>query len=139
MIGPAVAGLLIVLAIGLLVGWPRPDHDDGAGGAVGSAMPTCPLSSLPAQAADTVRLIHAGGPFPHPRNDGVVFGNREAHLPARPRGFYHEYTVITPGKADRGMRRIVTGGGPPADPPEYYYTGDHYDSFCAVAGAGEAH
>jgi ribonuclease T1 len=85
-----------------------------------------PLSSLPAQAAATVALIQRGGPFPY-RQDGVVFDNAERHLPSRPRGYYHEYTVTTPGSADRGARRIITGSD-----GEYYYTADHYDSFVRV-------
>jgi ribonuclease T1 len=80
---------------------------------------------LPAEARDTLSLIARGGPFPHPQ-DGSVFGNREKHLPAKPRGYYREYTVDTPGLDHRGARRIVTGGQPPE---MYYYTDDHYDSF----------
>jgi ribonuclease T1 len=58
-----------------------------------------------------------------------VFQNRERRLPDRPQGYYREYTVDTPGSADRGARRIVTGG----DPPEvYYYTDDHYRTFRRV-------
>lgn len=80
---------------------------------------------LPAEARDTIALIHRGGPYPH-RQDGNVFGNREKRLPQRARGYYREYTVDTPGLKHRGARRIVTGG----DPPEaWYYTDDHYDSF----------
>ena len=101
-----------------------------------AGLSTCPLSTLPREAADTVRVIHAGGPFPFPRNDGVVFGNRESHLPEHRRGYYREYTVVTPGSRSRSTRRIITGGSPPVDPPEYFYTADHYDSFCAIAGAG---
>lgn len=83
------------------------------------------LAGLPPEAVDTLRLIERGGPFPH-RQDGTVFQNRERLLPDRPRGYYREYTVRTPGARDRGARRIVTGG----DPPEvYYYTDDHYRSF----------
>jgi guanyl-specific ribonuclease Sa len=87
------------------------------------------LASLPAflpdEARRTVGLIARGGPFPH-RQDGVVFGNREGHLPSKPRGYYREYTVDTPGVDHRGARRIVTGGWPPQ---AWYYTDDHYDSF----------
>lgn len=85
------------------------------------------LSSLPAQAAQTVRLIRAGGPFPYPHNDGVVFHNNEHQLPKHPDGWYHEYTVPTPGSPDRGTRRIITGKD-----GKYYYTGDHYQSFSVV-------
>ncbi len=97
---------------------------------------TCPLSTLPPEAADTVRLIHSNGPFPFPRNDGVVFGNREGHLPYQVKGYYREYTVITPGAQNRSTRRIITGGAPATDPRQYFYTDDHYDSFCQVTGAG---
>lgn len=72
-----------------------------------------------------MRLIAQGGPFPHAQ-DGSIFSNREGHLPQKPRGYYHEYTVETPGAGNRGARRIITGGEPPA---VYYYTDDHYDSF----------
>ena len=80
---------------------------------------------LPPEARDTLALIAHGGPFPHSQ-DGVVFGNYEGLLPKQPRGYYHEYTVETPGARTRGTRRIITGGTPPA---VYYYTGDHYRSF----------
>ena len=80
---------------------------------------------LPPEAHHTLALIASGGPFLH-RQDGVVFGNYEHLLPAKPRGYYHEYTVETPGAHDRGARRIITGGNPPS---VYYYTDDHYRSF----------
>ncbi len=80
---------------------------------------------LPAEARTTLDLILKGGPFPY-RQDGVVFQNREKRLPVQPRGYYHEYTVETPGLSHRGARRIITGGNPVVT---YYYTDDHYDSF----------
>lgn len=80
---------------------------------------------LPAEARQTIALIQRGGPFPH-RQDGSVFGNREQRLPPRPRGYYHEYTVDTPGAGNRGARRIVTGGTPPTG---WFYTDDHYETF----------
>jgi guanyl-specific ribonuclease Sa len=80
---------------------------------------------LPPEARRTLALIASGGPYPHSQ-DGTVFGNYEHLLPARPRGWYHEYTVETPGAHDRGARRIITGGNPPE---LYYYTDDHYRSF----------
>ena len=43
---------------------------------------------------------------------------------ARERGYYHEYTVPTPGVKHRGARRIVAGRE-----GELYYTDDHYRSF----------
>lgn len=93
---------------------------------------TVPLSALPAEAQQTQRLIHAGGPFPYSK-DGVVFGNRERLLPRRERGFYREYTVPTPGSRDRGARRIVCGGQRPTQPDACYYTADHYASFKLIA------
>ena len=64
------------------------------------------VSELPAEARETLQLIERGGPFPYPR-DGVVFGNYEHALPLQRRGYYHEYTVKTPGVHNRGPRRIA--------------------------------
>jgi ribonuclease T1 len=89
---------------------------------------TVALADMPTEARATDRLIRAGGPFRHAK-DGSVFGNRERLLPARPRGFYREYTVRTPGSRDRGARRIVCGGAAPTHPETCYYTDDHYASF----------
>ncbi|HEX7816389.1 ribonuclease domain-containing protein [Dyella sp.] len=97
----------------------RPTATSGSGG--------CPILPrfLPQEAFQTIKLIENEGPFPH-RQDGVVFGNREGLLPPQANGYYHEYTVQTPGSQDRGARRIITGGTPPSI---YYYTEDHYRSF----------
>ena len=82
-------------------------------------------AGLPPEAIETLALIQRGGPFPY-RKDGTTFQNRERLLPAKPRGYYREYTVPTPGSRDRGARRIVAG----CNPPEvFYYTADHYSSF----------
>ncbi|MGA7478869.1 MAG: ribonuclease domain-containing protein [Azonexus sp.] len=80
-------------------------------------------ADLPREARQTLTLIKDGGPFPYAR-DGIEFGNYEKRLPLRQRGYYHEYTVKTPGRRDRGPRRIVAGRD-----DEYYYTDDHYRSF----------
>lgn len=124
---------LIVLVVALAVGYgvralDSPSSTDGpASSHSAAAMATVPMSQLPPEVATTVHLIQSGGPFPYPHNDGVVFHNDEHLLPSEPDGFYHEYTVPTPGASDRGARRIVTGG-----PGEFYYTGDHYESFVRV-------
>jgi ribonuclease T1 len=76
-----------------------------------------------AELVKALGLIERGGPFPH-KQDGSVFDNRERHLPQQPRGYYHEYTVRTPGASNRGGRRIVRGDG-----GELYYTRDHYRTF----------
>ncbi len=81
------------------------------------------VDALPREARRTLRLIKAGGPFPY-RKDGTIFGNRERRLPLKPRGYYREYTVKTPGVRHRGARRIVAGGS-----DEFYYTADHYETF----------
>jgi len=86
------------------------------------------LSSLPPEARRTDQLIHSGGPFPYAK-DGVVFGNYEKRLERRPRGYYHEYTVPTPGARNRGARRIICGGNRPTEPDACFYTEDHYNSF----------
>lgn len=84
-----------------------------------------PLAGLPPEAVATLALIRQGGPFPY-RQDGTTFFNREGLLPQKPRGYYREYTVPTPGARNRGARRFVTGGNPPE---VFYYTEDHYRSF----------
>lgn len=89
-------------------------------------MGTVREAQLPAEARTTLARIDKGGPFPYAK-DGVVFGNFEGRLPKHQRGYYHEYTVRTPGSRDRGARRIVTGQG-----GEIYYTDDHYNTFRAV-------
>jgi len=84
-------------------------------------------AKLPREARDVLALIRTGGPFPYER-DGVTFGNRERLLPPQGRGFYREYTVATPGAANRGARRIICGGARKT-PEVCYYTDDHYASF----------
>ncbi|MFC7911814.1 ribonuclease domain-containing protein [Streptomyces nigra] len=112
-IGSAAALLSALLVGGTVSATP-------AAAAVGSIC----QSALPSQAHDTLELIEQGGPFPF-EQDGTVFQNREGILPSRSTGYYHEYTVITPGSDTRGARRIVTG----EEPQEDYYTADHYASF----------
>jgi ribonuclease T1 len=80
-------------------------------------------AALPPEGRATLALVASGGPFPYDR-DGAVFRNREGILPQEARGYYREYTVVTPGSDDRGARRIVAGAG-----GERYYTDDHYRSF----------
>jgi ribonuclease T1 len=91
------------------------------------ALPEVALVDLPKEAREVYVQVGKGGPFAFDR-DGVVFGNRERLLPAKPRGYYHEYTVRTPGEKSRGGRRLVCGGEKAA-PDACYYTDDHYRSF----------
>ena len=88
-----------------------------------AGIPEIAIAKLPQEARETLRLIQQGGPFPYSQ-DGVTFGNRERLLPKHNHGYYHEYTVKTPGVRSRGARRIIAGGR-----GEYYYTDDHYVSF----------
>ncbi|MEU2430211.1 ribonuclease domain-containing protein [Streptomyces sp. NPDC007861] len=118
MLGGAAA-----LLSALLVGGPVAGPATAAAIAVGDICYT----DLPSQAHDTLELIENGGPFPYPQ-DGTVFQNREGLLPAHSTGYYHEYTVKTPGSTTRGARRIVTGQASQED----YYTADHYASFDLV-------
>ncbi|MFI9628323.1 ribonuclease domain-containing protein [Streptomyces sp. NPDC052042] len=104
----------------LLIGGSVTTAATAASASVGSIC----YSGLPAQAHDTLDLIDAGGPFPY-RQDGSVFQNREGVLPKQRTGYYHEYTVITPGAPTRGARRVVTGD----QVREGYYTSDHYATF----------
>ena len=115
--------LVLLLAVAALV-----SHWAGPEWAPGPEQPV--VGELPREAQETLKLIERGGPFPH-RQDGTVFQNREGLLPDRPRGYYREYTVRTPGARDRGARRIVTGGDPPT---VFYYTEDHYRSFRPIQG-----
>ncbi|UUU29754.1 ribonuclease [Streptomyces sp. CA-210063] len=114
----ATAAVLSALLVGGTVATATP-----AAAAVGSIC----YSDLPSQAHDTLDLIEQGGPYPYSQ-DGTVFQNREGILPSQSSGYYHEYTVITPGSSTRGARRIVTG----EENREDYYTADHYESFDLV-------
>ncbi|MFF4758210.1 ribonuclease domain-containing protein [Streptomyces sp. NPDC001292] len=122
-----LAGLLVTLVV-LLTGCSPsgPAGSDPSAPSWARGMTTISQSRLPAEARQTLDLIDKGGPYPY-RQDNTVFGNFEGRLPKEPRGYYHEYTVRTPGSRDRGARRIVTGQG-----GEFYYTDDHYNTFRAV-------
>jgi ribonuclease T1 len=85
-------------------------------------------ASLPPEARTTLKLIDSKGPYPYSR-DGVVYNNLEKILPKQAKGYYHEYTVVTPGSKDRGARRVIAGGK-----GERFYTDDHYASFKEVVG-----
>ncbi|NPT44679.1 ribonuclease [Paraburkholderia sp. 1N] len=107
------------------------DTPAASGAQARSAPAVVTKAQLPGEAAETLRLIKAGGPFPF-GEDGVLFRNSAALLPQHPRGYYHAYTVRTPGSADRGQRRIVCGG-PRRQTGDCYYTDDYYASFKRIA------
>jgi ribonuclease T1 len=131
-ISAALVGLLVLVTIGWLgrhaltepAGSPSSNRPAAVISTAG--LPVRSLSQLPSQVGQEWQLIQHGGPFRY-RQDGVVFGNREKHLPPRQSGYYHEYTVPTPGAPDRSARRLITGGA-----AELYYTCDHYVSFVVV-------
>lgn len=112
------AGLFALLAASLLPAYAHSHHP-----ALHPDPATISVSDLPGETRDTLRAIKRGGPFAYPR-DGVVFGNFEHVLPNRPRGYYREYTVKTPGREGCGSRRIISGQA-----GEFYYTADHYNTF----------
>jgi ribonuclease T1 len=120
----ALLALLLVCALWalLLPGQQASARGDPSPAASGQ-MAEVALADLPPEARRTLALIRKGGPFPYDR-DGIVFNNREKLLPLRERGWYREYTVVTPGVRHRGARRIVA-----ARSGELYYTEDHYASF----------
>ena len=115
-----LTGWISALLLGLLLG-----ATDAA-----AATRSMVAAALPAQARRVLMQIPRGGPWHSPK-DGIVFGNYERQLPGRPRGYYREYTVPTPGSRNRGARRIVCGG-PVRHPDICYYTDDHYASFTAI-------
>jgi len=122
-----VLGLAAALVLAVLLWWMQGDGESApepAGGDGGFRVVA--LADLPPEAARTVELIDAGGPFPYDQDDGV-FMNREELLPDQPEGHYREYTVETPGSDDRGARRIVAG-----DDGLLYWTDDHYASFSLI-------
>ena len=96
------------------------------GGASAVAIKEIATAALPREAQQTLEAIKHGGPHTFER-DGVVFGNYERLLPPRNRGYYHEYTVPTPGVKNRGARRVIAGAN-----AEYYYTDDHYRTFMRI-------
>jgi len=126
--GAFIAVVLLIALGGWLQDTQRGSRPDTASrSSVPSAKQAAPSlpAFLPLEARTTLDLIARGGPYPHPQDD-QPFGNREGLLAAQPPGHYREYTVETPGLGHRGVRRIVTGGQPPAS---YHYTDDHYASF----------
>ncbi len=84
--------------------------------------------------------IYNGVHLPYSQ-DGAIFSNKEGRLPQQPKGYYHEYTLLTgsaphvvtiggqtyqvaPDLSARGSERVIIGGG-----QHIYYTPDHYAHF----------
>lgn len=91
----------------------------GRGMGMGNSLFALSYDFLPPEAKTTIDLIINKGPFPYNQDD-KPFGNRFGDLPS---GQYLEYTVLTPGISNRGMRRIVarkkTG--------QLFFTACHYE------------
>jgi ribonuclease T1 len=128
-----IAAGIVVIALFAVLGLDRCSSGSTAPGGVHatgptprSGLPTVAASALPAQAQSVLALIDKGGPYPY-KQDNTVFSNFEKLLPKRASGYYHEYTVVTPGSPDRGERRLVVG-----QDGDIYYTSDHYESFRQV-------
>jgi ribonuclease T1 len=119
----SLALLGAVVAMALIVAANFAGARDSNKGQSGTGVSTVAVAELPPEGQTTLQLIKKNGPFPF-RKDGSTFGNRERQLPRQQHGYYKEYTVKTPGANNRGARRIVAGA-----PGEYYYTGDHYNTF----------
>lgn len=60
----------------------------------------------------------------------TVFHNREGKLPKSPRMVYYEFPLGKDRKQLGGQHRAVIGYGDGVT--AYYYTTDHYDSFCRI-------
>ena len=132
-----VVGAAVVAA-----GWFGLQGDDGADGNGDQASgvssndaDTCAVDTLPPEAKKQIDDILQGAPPDDGDADGKHFGNYEGLLPKEKGDYYREYTVKTPGLNHRGERRIVVGGGTETDPDVWYYTSDHFESFCSIPDA----
>lgn len=96
---------------------------------------TCYVNTLPEEADEVIDRILTDQDHLYSQHDGKHFGNYEGILPQEKGDYYREYTVKTPGNKSRGARRIVVGGGTEDDPDVWYYTDDHYESFCVIPDA----
>lgn len=99
----------------------------GRGTGMGNSIYALSYDFLPPEAKATIALVISKGPFPYSQDD-KPFGNRFGDLPS---GEYLEYTVITPGISNRGMRRIVarkkTG--------QLFFTACHYERIQVKGGS----
>lgn len=120
--------------------WEGPDHPSVPAAVSGPSgvdtrpwdgIDACEDAVLPAELVPVLEDIATDGPYDYPDRDGSRFHNNEGFLPDEDLGYYREFTVETPGLHHRGARRIVTGGW--QDPEVWYYTEDHYESFCEFA------
>lgn len=112
-----------------------PARASGISRAASTSLAQCHVKELPKQARQQITAILQDLPSDDGEHDGKHFGNYEKLLPKRSSSYYREYTVKTPGLNHRGERRIVVGGGSRTDPDVWYYTQDHFESFCSIPDA----
>ena len=99
----------------------------GRGSGMGNSLFSIDYDCLPPEARATIDLIVSDGPFPYPGKDGSHFGNGFGDLPT---GRYLEYTVPTPGAANRGARRIVAR----CTTAQLFFTACHYERIHVQGG-----
>ncbi|MGV0409592.1 ribonuclease domain-containing protein [Corynebacterium resistens] len=137
-----VVGIGSAVAIALLsgMGWLSTQSDDSHdSGSQNRSTPSginkCNVASLPKEAEKQIKdILHDAPPDDGPA-DGKHFGNYENILPKQKSSYYREYTVKTTGLNHRGERRLVVGGGSKTNPEVWYYSGDHFESFCQIPDA----
>ncbi|MDO5029754.1 MAG: ribonuclease domain-containing protein [Corynebacterium sp.] len=112
-----------------------PDTPDSTATTTSTSGDTCAVDTLPEEADEVIDRILTDQDHLYATHDGKHFGNYEGRLPRQSGDYYREYTVVTPGDSSRGARRIVVGGGTENDPDVWYYTDDHYESFCSIPDA----
>lgn len=148
----AIIAALALVAVGGWAGVDLTSEDLGSSGSGGdqsalaveeadtvgvSGLESCPVNILPTGAEPVINDILTGGPYTYPGEDGEHFGNYEGVLPDERNNYYRSFTVDTPGLHHRGAKRIVVGGGTEDDPDVWYYSDDHYESFCEIPDAEE--
>ena len=114
---------------------PKPSASNKNGSKKAAKSGECAVDTLPPEADDVINRILSDQDHLYSQHDGKHFGNYQNRLPREKSDYYREYTVKTPGDRSRGARRIVVGGGTENDPDVWYYTPDHYDSFCVIPDA----
>lgn len=112
----AALGVLVAVVAAVTIWWSQGETSQSQSA---DPNPTVTASQLPSPTGS----VDEGGPFPYSSN-GETFHNYGDLLPDHPYGFYHEYTVVTPGVDDRGARRTIIGYD-----GARYCTSDHYNSF----------
>ncbi len=131
----ATLGAVALAAVAAFYGIDLGDDASGQSSTLVDGLESCEVATLPGEAEPVIDDILSGGPYEYPGEDGGHFGNYEGVLPKEKSSYYRSYTVDTPGMNHRGAKRIVVGGGTETDPEVWYYSDDHYESFCVIPDA----